>query len=123
MDRKVNTNHPDDVVGAASHPATPPPAGDGSNTPTPARSAQMSSTPPTVPRTDAPARQTAASNDASELGQTDPGEKTDDFDWEDLERRYHEKMRESAQAEQQIHEEFASLMTVRFRHHPGACCD
>jgi hypothetical protein len=54
----------------------------------------------------------AATEEQSEYEETDPAEKIVDFDWEDLEVRYHDAMKTCHAEEEQLMEEWANLMDV-----------
>ncbi|KAI4123707.1 MAG: hypothetical protein LQ347_006050, partial [Umbilicaria vellea] len=61
------------------------------------------------PQADMP-RQSAQQNSQAESN--DPKEPIDDFDWVELEKRFHSKMKECEHVEQEIYEEFNNLLEV-----------
>lgn len=64
------------------------------------------------PQADMP-RQSAQQNSQAESN--DPKEPIDDFDWVELEKRFHSKMKECEHVEQEIYEEFNNLLEVSHR--------
>jgi hypothetical protein len=84
------------------------------------------STPPTAPSTDPPhgklqnseplevgEKDETDAHDENDPTDPDPMVKIPDFDWPDLEQRYHDMIKERAKVEEGLYEEFDSLMKVR----------
>jgi hypothetical protein len=93
-----------------------------STTPTPRHSGDAyHSTSPTAPRTELQEGQQQTDgqlkneeNDKIDSVDPDPKVKIPDFDWADLEQRYHDMVKERAKVEDGLYKEFDSLITVGY---------
>jgi hypothetical protein len=73
-----------------------------------------------VRRDDASEHDDEMKEDEEEEVDSDPAEKIVDFDWNDLHERYHQAMKECHEEEEQLAQEWQSLMNVQLRVSPAS---
>lgn len=102
----------DALVNTTSQSEQLPPSGQGSQKPK-SKSGKSTKTPKMAVENDATTEDEDVNSDDSESAdQTEPQDQIENFDWRDLEVRYHNKMQEFDQKERAILDEFIRLVHV-----------
>jgi len=104
----------------SEHPTASPPNEDGvrSSSPVSGPSENQTQSHPTPPTSGQFVEKPNSSGKSSEVSveedeDMDPGHPLDDFNWQDLEERYHGMIEEQNEKESQLQQEFDDLMNVR----------